>query len=175
MRWRDGDACRYCGKVVNWADRKGGKGGVYDHVCPASRTWHSEVVACRSCNSIRGNASKGLPPRREWRRPIVSGRCWILRTARTTRLGPVRAQQPRRRPGASRCARPVSLRRDQPLRAGSERADVLADRRRSRAGSQPPRPGPVSTSSLPGSQPDQAISSPAPRTCRQPVGPRWSG
>ena len=63
VRWRDGDACRYCGKVVNWADRKGGKGGTYDHRLPGqSGTWHSEVVACRSCNSIRGNASKGLPP-----------------------------------------------------------------------------------------------------------------
>ena len=63
VRWRDGDACRYCGKVVNWADRKGGKGGTYDHRLPGqSGTWRSEVVACRSCNSIRGNASKGLPP-----------------------------------------------------------------------------------------------------------------
>ena len=34
VRWRDGDACRYCGKVVNWADRKGGKGGTYDHRMP---------------------------------------------------------------------------------------------------------------------------------------------
>ena len=27
VRVRDGDACRYCGEVVNWLDRKGGRGG----------------------------------------------------------------------------------------------------------------------------------------------------
>ncbi len=61
VRHRDGDACRYCGKVVNWRDRKGGKGGTYDHRLPGhAGSWQTEVVACTSCNSIRGNASKGL-------------------------------------------------------------------------------------------------------------------
>ena len=61
VRMRDGDACRYCGLTVNWRDRKGGKGGTYDHRLPGrSGTWQTQVVACRSCNSRRGGASKGL-------------------------------------------------------------------------------------------------------------------
>lgn len=58
-RRRDGDACRYCGKVVNWADRKGNRGGTYDHLKMPARSWHDLVVACIECNGGRGDGSKG--------------------------------------------------------------------------------------------------------------------
>lgn len=54
VRLRDGDACRYCGMVVNWRDRRGGRGGTYDHREPATAaTAETLVVACKSCNSGR--------------------------------------------------------------------------------------------------------------------------
>lgn len=52
VRARDGDFCRYCGKRVNWTDRKGVDGGTYDHVDPdGGNSMENVVVACRSCNS----------------------------------------------------------------------------------------------------------------------------
>lgn len=63
VRHRDGDACRYCGKVVNWSDRKGGIGGTYDHRPPGMpASADTMVVACRSCNSERGIRGRGLDP-----------------------------------------------------------------------------------------------------------------
>jgi hypothetical protein len=54
VRLRDGDACRYCAAVVNWRDKRGGRGGTYDHREPATAaTPQTLVVACRSCNSGR--------------------------------------------------------------------------------------------------------------------------
>lgn len=59
VRARDGDFCRYCGKRVNWNDRKGVDGGTYDHVDPdGDNTLENIVVACRSCNSKK----KGRTP-----------------------------------------------------------------------------------------------------------------
>lgn len=64
VRHRDGDACRYCGVVVNFADRKGGRGGTYDHRPPGIAVASPEhlVVACRTCNGTRGEISQGLDP-----------------------------------------------------------------------------------------------------------------
>jgi hypothetical protein len=54
VRLRDGDGCRYCARIVNWRDRRGGRGGTYDHRHPgAPATADTLVVACRSCNSGR--------------------------------------------------------------------------------------------------------------------------
>ena len=55
IRARDGDACRWCGHVVWWGDRKGGRGATYDHLNPGvpAETPEDMVVACRSCNSSR--------------------------------------------------------------------------------------------------------------------------
>ena len=54
VRQRDGDACRWCGNVVNWNDRRGGRGGTYDHLRPGqAATVDTYVVACRACNSAR--------------------------------------------------------------------------------------------------------------------------
>lgn len=52
VRARDGDSCRYCGRTVNWKDRKGQGGGTYDHIDPdGENTLENIVVCCRSCNS----------------------------------------------------------------------------------------------------------------------------
>ncbi len=55
VRLRDGDACRYCGNVVNWAARRGRLGGTYDHRPPGQPgSADTSVVACLSCNARRG-------------------------------------------------------------------------------------------------------------------------
>ncbi len=58
VRDRDGDSCQYCAVEVNWKDRKGKTGAVFEHVIPASRggdtTIDNLVVACRRCNEKKG-------------------------------------------------------------------------------------------------------------------------
>lgn len=57
VRLRDGDACRWCGKVVDWDVKTGARGGTYDHLIPGrGATVETSVVSCRSCNSSRGKA-----------------------------------------------------------------------------------------------------------------------
>lgn len=52
IRERDGDRCRYCGREVNWKDRRGAGGATYDHVDPkGGNSLDNVVVACRACNS----------------------------------------------------------------------------------------------------------------------------
>jgi HNH endonuclease len=54
VRDRDGDWCRYCGRKVNWTDRRGTYGATYDHVLPGLlKGTENLVVACRSCNSSK--------------------------------------------------------------------------------------------------------------------------
>lgn len=56
VRLRDGDACRYCGQVVQWTARRGGRRGTYDHRPPGQPgTIDTMVVACGSCNFGRSN------------------------------------------------------------------------------------------------------------------------
>ncbi|MFC0314503.1 hypothetical protein ACFQNE_01970 [Gordonia phosphorivorans] len=55
VRIRDGDACRWCGNIVNWNnDRRSGRAGTYDHLIPgeAARI-DTFVVCCKTCNSSR--------------------------------------------------------------------------------------------------------------------------
>lgn len=55
VRRRDGDRCRYCGATVRWNDRRGERGGTYDHIDPeGANTFENLVVACRGCNSRKG-------------------------------------------------------------------------------------------------------------------------
>lgn len=68
VRLRDGDACRYCGVIVNWRDRKSGRGGTYDHrtAGQAARNPDDLRVACNACNGFRSNnpdADERRPPR----------------------------------------------------------------------------------------------------------------
>ncbi len=64
LRARDGNNCRYCGEPVNWNDRKGSHGATYDHIVPRGpATLENLVIACRRCNSVKGNrplAESGL-------------------------------------------------------------------------------------------------------------------
>ena len=55
IRERDGDACRWCGHVVYWNDKRGARGGTYDHLHPgvAAKSPDDMVVSCRGCNSSR--------------------------------------------------------------------------------------------------------------------------
>lgn len=54
VRRRDGDQCRYCGQLVDWRARRGGRSGTYDHREPGQpATVDTYVVCCRACNSSR--------------------------------------------------------------------------------------------------------------------------
>lgn len=56
IKRRDGNACRYCGIPVNWKDRRGPRGGQFDHVIARGQnTAENIVVACRGCNTRKGN------------------------------------------------------------------------------------------------------------------------
>jgi 5-methylcytosine-specific restriction endonuclease McrA len=60
IRERDRDFCRYCGREVNWNDRKSIAGATYDHVDPdGENTLENVVVCCRSCNSRKGGRPLG--------------------------------------------------------------------------------------------------------------------
>lgn len=56
VRLRDGDGCRYCGRIVQWNARRGGRAGTYDHREPGkpAATPDGLVVCCAQCNSGRG-------------------------------------------------------------------------------------------------------------------------
>lgn len=63
VRFRDGDACRYCAKAVDWDARTGNIGGTYDHLEPLNpnTTVDTFVVACRTCNSARKRGDTSFP------------------------------------------------------------------------------------------------------------------
>lgn len=51
---RDGDQCRWCGKVVQWRGRTTNRSGTLDHLKPGEAgTVETMVVACKGCNSAR--------------------------------------------------------------------------------------------------------------------------
>jgi len=55
VRARDRDTCRYCGRSVNWMDRRGDLGGTYDHIDPRGpNSLDNLAVACRACNRKKG-------------------------------------------------------------------------------------------------------------------------
>lgn len=57
VRLRDGDACRYCGRVVRFTARRGKLAGTYDHRPPGEPAdAERSVVSCAECNARRGNA-----------------------------------------------------------------------------------------------------------------------
>ena len=61
--FRDGDQCRYCGKVVRWTGPTGYNLGTLDHVNPDSlgdAPVEGLVVACHECNSSRGHAREAF-------------------------------------------------------------------------------------------------------------------
>jgi hypothetical protein len=57
VRLRDGNACRYCGIVVPWQDKKGPNRLSIDHVDPTIAGGAGNlVVACTPCNSAKKDA-----------------------------------------------------------------------------------------------------------------------
>lgn len=61
--FRDGDQCRYCGKIVRWTGPTGYNLGTLDHVDPDSlgdASVDGLVVACHECNSSRGHAREAF-------------------------------------------------------------------------------------------------------------------
>jgi len=61
--YRDGDQCRYCGKIVRWTGPIGLNLGTLDHVDPDSlgdAPVEGLVVACHECNSSRGHAREAF-------------------------------------------------------------------------------------------------------------------
>jgi 5-methylcytosine-specific restriction endonuclease McrA len=67
IRQRDKDCCRYCGTLVSWTDRRGPKGGTYDHVVPRGpNTLENVVVACAHCNTSKGDRTP-----EQWGRPLL--------------------------------------------------------------------------------------------------------
>lgn len=60
IRARDRELCRYCGRAVNWLDRRGPDGATYDHVNPdGDNSLENVVVACRGCNNVKGARTPG--------------------------------------------------------------------------------------------------------------------
>ena len=58
VRSRDGSTCQYCGKIVNWLDRKGKDGGTYDLLEPGNDyVKNNVVVCCRECSSLKNGLS----------------------------------------------------------------------------------------------------------------------
>lgn len=105
IRSRDGDRCRYCGRAVNWADRKSPAGGTYDHVDPhGANTFENLVVACRGCISRKGS-----------RTPAEAGMTLIVSRSRSgsdlvTNLAPTRPDPTIKRGVADRA--PVAVQID---------------------------------------------------------------
>lgn len=59
VRLRDGDACRWCGRIVDWGSRKASRSGTYDHLIPGqAATIETYVVCCQGCNSSRKDGSR---------------------------------------------------------------------------------------------------------------------
>lgn len=56
VRKRDQERCRYCGTLVSWKDRRSQSGGTFDYIEDrALSTLENVVVACRGCNSRKGD------------------------------------------------------------------------------------------------------------------------
>lgn len=97
---RDGNACRYCGIVVPWSDRKSPRMLTIDHVNPTLAAGAGNlVVACMQCNSSKKDATTPeaagltlLPPpvapASEWPKgtdPSSIERAWPAQLPRSTR------------------------------------------------------------------------------------------
>lgn len=69
-RVRDGSTCRYCGKKVNWSDRRGPDGGTYDIPDPAATDLRQD---------LRGSVSGSVPKHRSNLGPVVCCRACRIR------------------------------------------------------------------------------------------------
>ena len=102
VRARDGDACRWCGQTVDWQDRKGGRGGTYDHLQPGkAATVGTLVVCCKSCNSARQD-------RVDWSRQLLPAPAKPFYKAATVALLRKHGRDVRRTPEVTDQAPPAS-------------------------------------------------------------------
>ena len=139
VRLRDGDACRWCGIVVQFGtpDQKSARVGTYDHLVPGEKaTVETMVVACRGCNSARQNdidswTKELLPiPDRPYFSPVTAsfiakhrGVQVVVSDPRQRPSGPAVDAPPRQR-------RPRSSGLDAPSRERPVTPDVDAPRQR---------------------------------------------
>lgn len=176
VRLRDGDGCRYCGRIVTWGDQRGGRGGTYDHRTPGVSAASPEDlrVACRSCNARRGNdpdADQHIPPL-----PVPAAPFYGPRTVALLAEHGHQVPEGSARPGT----RPDPARRD-PASGGTPRPNNTdgdpATRRRTRRATRHPA-GPRATATprdpAPGGtpRPAPATGRRPPSATRQPAGPR---
>ncbi|MEU8264929.1 hypothetical protein AB0C02_30485 [Micromonospora sp. NPDC048999] len=160
VRLRDGDACRYCGVVVNWGDQKGGRGATYDHCRPGqAATGPDDLrVACRACNARRKDhpdADDWCPPRPAPAEPYYSARTvtWLAEHGHQVRRGRIPRPATQAAPAPTATPRP-----------GTQPAPAPRDP----ATSRPPRPAPPRTTT---GDPAPSRTTPAPAT-PPPAGPR---
>lgn len=72
VRVRDGDACRFCGDIVDWKARGTARAGTYHHLTPGEKALTPDdlVVACTACNSSIRDDAHALalmpPPAEPW-------------------------------------------------------------------------------------------------------------
>lgn len=92
VRERDGNSCRYCGRIVPWSDRRSRNRLTFDHVDPTRAAGVDNlVVCCLPCNQrkagVRTPEAAGmrlLPPPAS--RPPRGG--WSPKTKRPIKRGP---------------------------------------------------------------------------------------
>ncbi|MDR1572389.1 MAG: HNH endonuclease [Clostridiales Family XIII bacterium] len=91
VKARDGDICQYCGKTVDWSDRRGGEGGTYDRIDPdGGNAIDNIVVCCRLCSSEKGGRT---PEQAEM--PLVSGKYALGSSSMKARRGSNKADMRR--------------------------------------------------------------------------------
>lgn len=164
VRLRDGDGCRYCGVVVNWRDRKGGRGGTYDHRTPGQpATGPDDLrVACQSCNGFRSDhpdADQRRPPRPAPTQPFY-GTETVALLAKHGVTVPLTAARPGHQPNPA------------PTTTGDPVPDRTTPRPAARPGTRP-APAPTTATPPPAGPRDRTTSTPRdPATRRAPRPPR---
>lgn len=141
VRLRDGDACRYCGHIVNWRARKGNRNGTYDHrEAGKSATVATLVVACGACNAGRRddpNADERYPLRPAPSNPYYSEHS----AAYLTEHGHLVAHTEDQRPGSQPDHAPATSQPASPRPAAKKRAPASHPRSADSADRQPTESG----------------------------------
>lgn len=162
-RRRDGDACRYCATPVDWKNRRGARGGTYDHLIPGRpATADTLVVSCKACNSSLGDLD--VEARKERilpvpDHPLYQDETVTMLAAHGIRVTPARPERTdhaataRPTTGTAAPARPertdpaATARPDRPTaataRAASTDAATAATRREATQTPRTPRPAPA--------------------------------
>lgn len=158
---RDGNACRYCGQVVPWQDKKSDRALCIDHVNPTLAAGAGNlVVACTGCNSSKKDAitpeAAGLTllpppvdPPTEWPKgtdPSSIVRAWPVDPESTDRSpDPITDRSPDNRVDPSPIDHPITDRSDPHRNPGDTPAQTSDDQREATTGVSPD----ASTSGLP--------------------------